>query len=683
MRSLVPAVGLALAAAWPLAAAAAADDRHVDVELVAQTRTPAAGSTTTLAIVMAPQPGWHGYWSSPGDAGLPTTLKWTLPPGVRAGAPAYPVPGTLLAGGVMNHVYAAPYAMLVALDLPAGLTDGTPLAVALKLDYLACTSDLCVPESREVSTQLTVGQGAPDPAIAARMAAWRAALPRPLEAAVRFEIAGGRFRVGVPLPAATTLTAPHLFSATDGAIGNAARQTFERRGDLVVIETEAGPRRPSVFEGVLALGDGRGVSFTAGPGRVGAGGPQPSAGASGAVSWTSTVVALAGALLGGLLLNVMPCVFPILSLKAFSLARAGGREREARSDALAYAAGTMLVCAALGGAVLALRSLGAAAGWAFQLQHPAVVLVLILLTTAIGLNFAGLYELGTVSGGEALAARGGTAGAFWTGALAAFVATPCTGPFMAAALGSALLLPWPQALLVFVGLGLGLALPFLALGYLPGLRRRLPRPGPWMQTFRSAMAIPMFATVLGLEWILGRQADADGAVLGMGAAVLLAIGLWMTGIRQRAQDAWAWWPASAALVLALACVAGLPAAAPVQPPAPSGLAALPFDAARLAALREARMPVFLYFSADWCLTCQVNERVAIERDETRQAFLQGHVAVMRGDWTRGDAAIGRFIADQGRAGIPLYIWYAPGAAPRLLPQILDAGLLIGLARGGQ
>ena len=651
--------------------------RHIATALVPESDAPAAGAATTLAIAMTPQPGWHGYWKTPGDSGLPTLFHWTLPGGVTAGDARYPVPGTLLIAGLMNHVYEHPYALLVPLHVPAGLAPGTRLPIALKLDYLVCTTSLCVPESADVATTLTIGDGHVDAATAARFDGWRRALPRPLGGTARFETTGGTLRVGVPFPAEAALDRPHLFGETEGALAPAAAQTFARDGDRLVIATTAGPSLGKGFDAVLATGGRAGLSFHAVAGPV----PPARSGAGGGGVIPTVTLAFLGAVLGGLILNVMPCVFPILSLKALSLARAGGEEKQVRREALAYAAGVVAVCVALGALILALRAAGSQVGWAFQLQDPRVILLLILLSSAIGFNLAGLFELGTVSAGSDLAGQGGIAGAFWTGALAAFVATPCTGPFMAGALGIALLLPVAAALLIFAGLGLGLALPFLVIGFVPALRRMLPRPGGWMETFRRILAVPMLLTALGLAWVLGHQAGADATALGVGAAMLVGFGLWATGLRQRRFARGAWAPAVIGLVLALAMLTVLPRHGDARSAARPDAARQPFDPARLAALRAAGTPVFLYFTADWCLSSKVNEKVAIERAETQAAFGRAGVVTMVGDWTDGDAAIGRFLEAHGRSGVPLYLWYAPGADARELPQVLTPGLLSGLAKG--
>ena len=497
-------------------------------------------------------------------------------------------------------------------------------------------------------------------------------MPKPLGSEARFQWSDGRFRLFIPLPASIAGEDPYFFPLTDGALAYAAEQKVTRNGDALIVETAAGGQQPTSVEGVLRLRDGQGLSLTALPGALPVAATEaPAQGAS------AILAALAGALLGGLLLNVMPCVFPILSLKALSLAKAGGDEAGARREALAYTAGAVAICLALGAAVLALRAGGASAGWAFQLQDPRVILLLLLLVTAISLNRAGLFELPSIGLGGRLASGGGAAGAFWTGALAAFVATPCTGPFMAAALGAALLLPLPAALAVFAGLGLGLALPFLILGFVPAARRRLPRPGPWMNRLRHVLSVPMFMTALGLAWILGRQSGVDGMTIGLAATLALGLALWWLG---RGHGGGRFWlrlaPAAAA---AAAGLMFLPVGQQGQAAA-SPLAGEKFSEERLAALRQEGRPVFAYFTADWCITCKVNEKTVLQREEVSRAFEEDKVAVLVGDWTGGDAAIGRFLESQGRSGVPLYIYYPPGEAPEILPQLLTVSQIVSLTQ---
>lgn len=645
-----------------LLCAAPAVAQHIAIELVPETRTPAAGSTVTLALASTPEAGWHGYWENPGDAGLPPKLTWTLPDGVRAGALRYPVPQRLMIAGLMNHVYEGPFAQLVTLTVPKGLAAGTPVPVRLKADYLVCTATLCVPESQALTTRLVVGDGAVDTAMRAKFDAWRRALPQPLGTQATYQVEGGRVRIGVPWPADVALDTPYFFAKTDGVVDYAAPQKVVRDGDRLVIETGAKGAGGRPLAGVLATGDARGFVVEAPPGVV-----EPVSHGG----WIAVLAAFGGALLGGVLLNIMPCVFPILSLKALSLAKSGGSERHARTDALAYTAGVVSAVLALGGLLLALRAGGAQVGWAFQLQDPRVIVLLLLLTVAITLNLVGLFEVPV----PRFAGRAGdTGGAFLTGALAAFVATPCTGPFMGAALGAALVLPWGAALAVFGGLGLGIALPFLAVGFVPAVRRRLPKPGAWMVTFRRVLAAPMALTAVALAWVLVRQAGDAGLAVGLGAAAVLGVALAWGGRRQATGRSWGL--AAVPMVLAAAAVA-------LVQPAPAGAVLMAgaerFSEARLAALRAQGRPVFAYFTADWCVTCKVNEKAAIETVAVREAFAKGRVAVLVGDWTDGDPALGRFLEAHGRAGVPLYLWYAPGAkAPRVLPQVLTPGMVAGL-----
>ncbi|HEX8512025.1 MAG TPA: thioredoxin family protein, partial [Allosphingosinicella sp.] len=626
--------------------------------------------TVSLAIRMTPESGWHGYWKNPGDSGVEPTVKWTLPRGVVAGPLEYPVPGRLIVGGLMNYVYEGPYALLLKLKVPGGLPAGTALPIRGKFDYLVCTKEVCVPESVDLALDLSVGVPGTSPARRAAFDQFRKALPKPLGSEAQFQWSEGSFRLAVPLPASVAGENPYFFPITDGAINYAAEQKVTRNGDSLIIETKAGGRQPSSVEGVIRLRDGQGLSLAAQPGVV------PAAGADASRQSALTILtALAGAVLGGLLLNVMPCVFPILSLKALSLAKAGGEEANVRKEALAYTAGAVSICLALGAAVLALRAGGISAGWAFQLQDPRVILLLLLLVTAIALNLAGLFELPSIGLGGGLASAGGATGAFWTGALAAFVATPCTGPFMAAALGAALLLPLPAALAVFAGLGLGLALPFLILGFVPAARRRLPRPGPWMSRLRHILSVPMFLTALALAWILGRQSGVDGMTLGLAAALALGLTLWWTG--RRHGDGRFWVRLAPAAAAAAAGLLLLPLSGKGEATA-SQIADEPFSEARLASLRAEGRPVFAYFTADWCITCKVNEKTVLQRSEVSRAFAENKVAVLVGDWTGGDAGIGRFLESQGRSGVPLYIHYAPGKPPEVLPQLLTVSRVVSL-----
>ena len=655
---------------------------HIHASLLAEGPV-APGGTVTLAVLMQPEAGWHGYWSNPGDAGLALMLDWQLPAGARTGTMRFPVPQTLLISGLMNHVYEHDYAVLVPLTVPANAAPGTTLAISAQAQWLACTLQICVPERAELHGTIKIGAGGTaDP----RFTTWRAALPAPLGGPAAYAWTPTRLRLAIPFPRGAKVETPHVFVATEGVVDYAAPQSFARKDDLLIAEIARAKVPPTTtptgLSAVLSLGGGAGgVEIAAQPGAVPEGGTPVStaattaAPANGGSFWWAVLFAM----LGGLILNVMPCVFPILSLKALALAR-GHDEANARAEGLAYAGGVILACVALGATMLGLRAAGEEVGWAFQLQQPGVVLALLLLAVAITANFAGLYELPGLSfersGGGA---KSGWVGSFGTGLLAAFAATPCTGPFMAAAVGAALLLPWYAALAVFGALGFGLALPFLAIGFVPALRRMLPRPGGWMDTFRKAMAVPMGLTVLALLWLAWRIGGPTFAAIGLGLVLAMLAGFYAMGREQKRGNL-----GTRYLLMVLPLAVGTYAAAQfVTAPAPveAGLlGAKPFSEAALTQARASGKPVFLYFTADWCLSCKVNEQTSIDREATRDAFRKAGVTVLIGDWTRRDAAITRFLTSQGAGGVPLYLWYPKGGgSPRQLPQVLTPDLLAGLA----
>ena len=653
-------------------------ENAIAASLIAESAVVVPGETVTLALLMQPSQGWHGYWKNPGDSGMETQIAWELPAGFTAGPIQYPVPDQLIVGGLMNYVYEGDYAQLIDVMVPADVAPGTRLPIRARVDYLACTDEICVPETANVAVDLEAGSAWGAQTNRAMFDGFREALPKSLGSDAQFERAGNRLRLAIPFPAGLELREPYFYPLTDGALSYAAAQTFSRVGDTLIVETDAASNGGSfeAIEGVLKLGDGNGLSLKAVPGSVpAAGAPLEAAQPAGA---SAVLAALLGAVLGGLLLNIMPCVFPILSLKALSLANAGGDEAAAKREGVAYTAGAVLICLGLGAALLGLRASGIAAGWAFQLQDPRVILSLLLLITAIALNLAGLFELPALTGGGRLAERRGLSGAFWTGALAAFVATPCTGPFMGAALGAALVLPTLVALAIFAGLGFGLALPFLLLGFVPALRRHLPKPGAWMDQFRRLMSVPMFLTALALAWILGRQSGVDGMALGLAAAMMLGLALWWIGRRQGQGNLFM--PLTFAAFAAIAALVFVPVATTELPTATNEnvLKSEPFSEARLVAHQDEGRRVFVYFTADWCITCKVNEKGALQREQVAAAFAEKQVAVLVGDWTRGDAAIGRFLEKHGRSGVPLYLYYAPGKPVEILPQVLTPARLVSM-----
>lgn len=643
-----------------LFAPALAQARFIEPELIAEGPAPQGGEVE-LAIHMRPTPGWHGYWLNPGDAGLPMDVKWHLPEGFSAGPLRYPVPTRLEIANLMNYVYEQDYAVLVRLKVPARASGTVPIRA--DAHWLACTEKVCVPEQGELSLDLPVGTGTPS---RPQFDRWRQALPQPLANQARFEVKKNKLRVAIPLPASVAVDHPYLFPMTDGPVDYDAKQDFRRDGDLLIAELERKGAPPARFPAVIALGTGRGLELNALPGAVPEGTPIDGLG------WSAVLWAVLGALAGGILLNLMPCVFPILALKALHISRAGGEAGHARSEAFGYTLGTVVGTGALGALLLAIRAAGSEAGWAFQLQDPRTIMVLLLLAVAITANLLGLFELPVLGG----AAR--PAGSFATGALAAFVATPCAGPFLGAALGTALLLPPAASIIVFAALGLGLAIPFVLVAFVPALRTMLPRPGAWMARLQRILAIPMALSALAALWLLYRQAGERAFLFGLFATAALALCLYFAGRIQRGGRRRPTFAFLLAVVVLVAAVARVPASSIARLEAAPG--AEPWSEARTARYLGEGKPVFVYFTADWCLSCKVNEATSIDRDEVRDAFRKAGVEVLDGDWTNGDPAITRFLESQGRAGVPLYLWYVPGKPPEQLPQVLTPAMLISRAQ---
>lgn len=678
---------LLLAFALLGAQCAAAQQLNVPGRLVAETEAPTPGSSVTLAFAFEPKPGWHGYWENPGDAGLALQLEWELPAGVTAGKPRFPVPKPLLIGGLMNHVFEQPHAILVDLQIADSVETGAILPVEVAANWLACTDTICVPQQDRFTLRLRAGDGAVNATKRKQFDLWRTAIPVPLDQHARYAVSGKRYEIAIPYPATAPLDRPYFFALTNDRIRYASAQKARRVGNWLVIASEA-QGQPGPVEGLLRIGDGQGLLIRTVAGDIPLGGDKvETLRADGKLAQASPdlpalPLLLLGALLGGLLLNLMPCVFPILGLKAVALAEAGGDERAARRDALAYTAGVVVSCLALGSIILSLRAAGEEVGWAFQLQEPAVVFGLLVLMVLITANLAGMFELRGFAVSGALARKSGALGSFWTGVLAAVVATPCTGPFMAAAMGAAILLPPAEALLLFACLGFGIALPFLLIAYVPRLRAMLPKPGPWLGGFRRLMAVPMGLTTLALLWLLWRLAGEGSLWIGsLAVSSTLVLVLAYRAMQARLPLA-----TTLLLLASVSIVAGGAHLLPepgnaVDRPQAAFPGAEPFSAARLDQLRAQGVPVFLYFTADWCVTCKVNEAAAINREETIRLFKARRVKVMIGDFTRRDAAIARFLAEHGRSGVPLYLYYPAKGEGQELPQILTPDIIASTVNG--
>jgi DsbC/DsbD-like thiol-disulfide interchange protein/cytochrome c biogenesis protein CcdA len=676
------------ASAAPVVSAQLTDQAlNVPASLAAETLTPAAGQKVTIALHFKPKPGWHGYWSNPGDAGFGMQLKWMLPRGVSVGALRYPVPEPLLISGLMNHVFQHEYTVLADLTLDPNLARGIHLPIKVRGDWLSCTDQICVPEGDDLAIGLTVGDGAILANTQMRFDNWRAALPAIMDQTARYAITGARIEIAVPIARGSKAAMPYFFPATEKLFRYPAPQTARRTGDWLIVSGEVKSPYSQIITGVLRINDGQGLAVNAKPGAIPTGGElittfgqgtsKKAWAGDGAASALLSIIGLA--ILGGLILNLMPCVFPILGLKAVALAKAGGDEYQVRKEALAYTAGIMLSCLALGAVMLTLRAVGQEIGWAFQLQEPVVVLLLLLLMVAVTANLAGAFEISSIGAGDHLTRKGGVAGSFWTGVLAAIVATPCSGPFMATAIGAALMLPKVGAILVFAGLGFGLALPFLLIAFVPGLRSMIPRPGPWMGTFQRLMALPMAATAIALLWLLWRISGMAGLAIGGISGLTLSVLLVRLGTGSSRSSRGGILIGVAAVVIA--ALLTLQSSWLSQSEKAGKIPANAFSESRLAELQNKGSSIFVYFTADWCVTCKLNEAAAIDREETIKAFQRNGIITLKGDFTRRDSEISRFLAKHNRAGVPFYIFYAKGQRPTILPQILSAEQLIDLGNG--
>ena len=682
----------ALLAAPPIADAAVVASQHAASELVAETAGAAPGSTLWVAVVQTLDKGWHTYWRNPGDAGEPTMIAWTLPDGWRAGAIAWPTPKRLPVGPIMNYGYEGKVVLPVPLQIPLAARVGDQARLRAKVDYLVC-AEVCIPGS--VTLDLTIpvvaGAPAPDPVGGAVVAAALANLPKPSGLVATFQARTPTVKLSVVGDALSGRSAHdiYFYPYAEDAIDHGKPEVVDLGPHGLTLAMTAGAAFakgavPASVAGVLAV-DGKAydVKAAAGAALPGAAGLGPPTTAT--TGGPGLAVAIGGAFLGGLILNLMPCVFPILSMKAAALAGHAGEAGRARAQALAFLLGVLLCFVALAAALEAARAGGAAVGWGFQLQSPAAVAVLSLIMLGAALNLSGLFEIGTSAQGigAGLASRGDLLGSAMTGVLAVVVAAPCTAPFMGPALGFALTQPPLVALTVFLALGLGFAAPFTLLSLSPGLIRLLPRPGAWMDVFRKALAFPMYAAAAWLAWVLAQQTGSEGLARMLAAAVLTGLGAWLFGMAQRrnllgrgpgglAMSAGAFLALAGGLAL-VTLSAYEPARAGAQPgqAAPGRLAARAWSPETLAALRATHTPVFVNFTAAWCVTCQVNERVAFSTASVEKAFARSGAIYLVADWTNRNAAIADALASQGRIGVPLYLVYgADGGEPKVLPQLL-------------
>ncbi|RSZ33519.1 protein-disulfide reductase [Variovorax beijingensis] len=687
---------------------------HVRAELVAHAPEGVSpGAPVWVGLQITHQPEWHTYWKNAGDSGLPTELNWTLPSGVAAGEIAWPVPRKIPVGNLANYGYEGTVLLPVPLEVsssfkpPLALGAGaSALDVRLKASWLVCRKE-CIPEEGEFALALPL-QGS-TALHKADFDAAQAAQPQPLGNPGAVEVRGNALQVRLEgLPASVHGKTLGFFPETPELIRTAAESgkdwTQSWQGGTWTATLPLADQRsasPTTLPLVVALAEpdrqpGQPVAWRVEApvsGSWPAAAPRAevspalqaalAANAAAAPSSPSSelppqptvtlMAALLGALLGGLLLNLMPCVFPILAIKVLGFARQAGNHSAHRTAGLAYTAGVMFSMLALGGAMLALRAAGAQLGWGFQLQSPAVVAALAALFTLIGLNLAGVFEFGRAAPLSLCSAqaRHPVANDFLSGVLAVVIASPCTAPFMGVSLGFAIGLPASQALLLFAALGLGLALPYLVAGFIPAVALLLPRPGPWMNTLRRLLAFPMFATVAWLVWVLGQQSGIDGAGTLLALLVCMAAIVWALTLRGRTRLVIATLMVAFTAVLAAAIGRNvLQTVEPARLAATAGERWQPWSAARVAELTGAGQPVFIDFTAAWCVTCQYNKKATLADAEVLADFDSKKVAMLRADWTRRDPAITAALTALGRSGVPLYVLQAPGKAPVVLTEIL-------------
>jgi len=654
-RVVVFAVALMPAVVWSAPVTAP----HVRVELLTEATSVEAGHDLSAGIRFALDDGWHVYWRNPGDSGEAPTVAWTLPAGFVAGELEWPQPEAIAVGPLTNFGYDGTVLLPTTIRVPHELPAGAPVELRAQVKWLVCDADECIPGSATLATTVPVGPGAPAPAAAA-FAAARARLPTALPPGWALSAAA--------LPGAITLAvhgakvpgdpAPRFFPFGREVIEHAAPQRVERVADgfrLVLAPWSGATAAPATLAGLLEVGAHAYdvvVPMRAPP------------------AFEPFTLAFAG----GLLLNLMPCVFPVLALKALALvglAREG--RRRMRLHGLAYGVGVVASFWLLAGVLLAVRAGGAQLGWGFQLQSPVVVALLASLFFWMALALLGVTSIGgAIMGvGNRLTVGSGYRASFFTGVLATVVATPCTAPFMGTALGYALVQPPLVALGVFTSLGLGLAVPYVAVTFVPALGAYLPRPGAWMETLEQLLAFPLLATVVWLVWVVSLQAGPGAAATMLTALLLLGFAAWIV---RRGGGRAARGGAAAVVVVALALQIRLVPSTEPLAGAPSALAWEPYSAARLGELLRLGKPVFVDFTAAWCVTCQVNERTALAAPAVTAKMRALGVVPVRADWTRPDPDISRALQEFGRDGVPLYVLYSGRAKepPRILPQILTS-----------
>lgn len=639
---------------------AAVESPRATTALVTAVQAVTPGQTFRVGLSQLLAPGWHTYWKNPGDAGEPTKVTLTLPEGATSGPILWPVPERIDAEGIVSYGYSRSVLLPIAVTVPASAQPGTAFVVTAEASWLVCKGE-CVPEKGRFRLEIPVETAArSDGKIAALFE--KITLPETPPGEVTFRLEGDALTLGIDgLEAVQSL---YFFPASWGMIDHAAPQSFLQEGSRVMLVMQKSETFDAAkLQGVLAVTDPFGrVHWYA----LDTFGAQNGEEAAEIGLWEAILFAL----LGGLILNLMPCVFPVLAIKAASIAAlAGGPVRQIQMSGVWYTAGVLAAFTVLAGVLFTLRGAGEAVGWGFQLQSPLFVLLMSWLMFLIGLNLSGIFE---ITGGGLLQHLGGShSGSFFTGLVAVLVATPCTAPFMGAALGAALGAPAVIFFAIFLAMGLGLALPYALLAFVPGLAARMPRPGAWMVRLRQLLAFGMYATAAWLVWVLAHQGGESGVAVALAGAVLLGFAAWSFGIAQRERTLWP------RIVAGIALLATLWLAASLRPDPSQALHQVePFSEARLETLRREGRPVFVQMTASWCVTCLVNERTVIETDAFDEALRTYGVVHMVGDWTDRDDRITRYLREFRRDGVPFYAVYpSDGGDAVLLPPILTGSII--------
>jgi thiol:disulfide interchange protein DsbD len=721
-RSVLAALlGVLLAMGGGEAVAQSSDDPspHSEVTLLSEVSSIAPGEPFTVGLRIQLEEGWHSYWKNPGDAGEATSIDWALPSGFEAGPIQWPYPHRVPYGPMTSYGYSDEVVHPVTITPPDTLSPGRRVTLAGQASWLVC-DDICLPAKGTVQRTVSVSASPESGPEAEAIAAARSKRPEAVDRwTVRAARSSGSYTLALTPPEGLQpdLEDTYFFPAEQEVLNHAAPQPLSRAGDTYLLSTQQseyaqGP--VDTLRGVVvapegttwdAAGDVRAMkvsvpvdSTLSDIGPVAAT-TAPSSGGGLSLPW-----ALLFAFAGGLLLNLMPCVFPVISVKILGFVeQAGGDDRVVRRHGLLFGAGVLVSMWALAGALLAVRAAGSQVGWGFQLQSPTFVALMTLLFFGIGLNLLGVFEVGTrlMSLGGRLqtsTASDGNVGAFMTGILATVVATPCTAPFMGAALGVALTLSTLGSLLIFTALGVGMALPYVGLSMAPRLLDRLPEPGAWMETLKQFFAFPMFATAVWLIWVFGQQTGNSGVAMLLFGLVLLGMAAWVahrwsdptlsrtvTLLTRGAAIVMVAGAVGAAVIgassgTAAASSAGASTsgegAAPEAESAAAEAAWTPYSSRRVDSLRAAGQAVFVDFTAAWCLTCQVNKRTVLNTDAVQEAFADRDVALLRADWTNRDSEITRALESHGRSGVPVYVLYAgDGSEPTLLPEVLTQDIV--------